>query len=338
MAGKKILKSWLLFCAALSVAPATQGESQNNIAATSFASYEWAEEALNKVIRTDHSWAPVTSCKKLNNMFAADGLTNLQKEREWKKYDNRIIPLTGIVVDVSELPLDKGYHAVFKCVSSNSFVSDFTVRIPKHQAQYAYDLNVGEKRNVALQLRSYGKLTGIYGEMPSLKFTRTSADICKPTLKDASRKDELLRYECDATPIKVKTKQKKAGSGTIKIAEIEVKRDDSFYGFFQIEGLEKYNTYIKIATDGSGKGKVYAPNLKPCVANIQADSINLFMTEKAEQIKQVMRENGSLKNIREFIQQFIEDKKEPPALLTCEQEVVAAAQALGTAYIALWEM
>jgi len=170
----------------------------NELPAT-FDDVAWLEEGARKLSEKSLDLAPVTSCRKLSTMFARDGLTDLQKKREWKKYNNKLIPLTGVVVDVDEIPLSDDYLAIFKCVNSDSLFHDFSLRIPGHKEEYAYSLNNGDKHTVALRLRDYGKVSGIDGDMDYFTIDKRGADSekCKPTLSEVSRKYSQVIYKCN---------------------------------------------------------------------------------------------------------------------------------------------
>lgn len=162
-----------------------------------FEKYQWLENLESYFEKINLSLAPVTSCKALNSMFAEDELTGLQKKREWKKYNNKLIPLTAIVVEVDEIPLSDDYLAIFKCAGSRSFVSDFTVRIPAHKEEFAFSLSVGEKRTIAVRLKGYGRL-GIETAMDFTPFPGASEQ-CLPTLDDIRRSNGQVLYYCEDT-------------------------------------------------------------------------------------------------------------------------------------------
>lgn len=193
------MRSLLVFFIFVTFSCSANAQATENKLPPPFEGMAWLEDGARKLAAQDLELAPVTSCQKLNAMFARDDLTDLQKKREWKKYNNKLIPLTGVVVDVDDIPLSHDYLATFKCVNSESFAYDFSVRIPAHMEEYAYSLNNGERHTVAVRLRDYGGLSGIETDMDYFSVDARSEQFggCKPTLSRISRKYSHIEYRCN---------------------------------------------------------------------------------------------------------------------------------------------
>ncbi|MDK9558053.1 hypothetical protein QQF73_10505 [Marinobacter sp. M216] len=203
----------MLFFAILSLASTNVHATE--AVADYFQKYRWIENGVDFLKSRSLELAPVTSCKKLNAMFAEDDLTAIQKKREWEAYDDKLIPLTGVVQEVAEIPLSDDFLAIFKCSGSKSFVSDFTVRIPAHKSDLAYEMNVGEKRRVYVRLKDYSSRSGIETEMDYGSFAG-GLDGCKPTLARIARSNGEIVYGCNDNDYLVRKIDVDMGEGTLE--------------------------------------------------------------------------------------------------------------------------
>lgn len=336
IAVKHIITSSLLFCVVLGFAETANGQNPSKKAIDIQTDYEWIDEALDGLIYPGQEFAPKTSCKKLSSMFSGDGLTDLQKKKEWREYENKVIPLKGIVVDVTDLPLGKGYHATFRCVNSESYISDFTVRIPKHESEYAHSLSVGELHNVVVRLRSYGNIIGIYGDMPFIRISRNGSDKCDLTLRKAFREGNILFYGCSDRKWIAKTRQLQMDDRLVIMAEVQIENNGVEYFGARIQGLEKYSIFLRIKDDGESEKYTPAANVCPDSDTSKKVHSPNSIEYEVEKFKKYIRNDKKMSKVRAFLKETIENQKKPPLMLSCEQEAEAIAVAIMAAYIGLW--
>ena len=161
-----------------------------------FKQYQWLLDGARKVKEMDREFAPVTSCYDLNEKFVGESSTSIQKKREWEKYKGKIMPLTGIVEEVKEIPLVSGYVAFFKCTNSKSLIVDFTMQIPKEMEEYAFELTPGDKRKVHVRLTDYGEIMGVDTEMDTFKTALNNGENCHAYLDWMDRKTGAYEYKC----------------------------------------------------------------------------------------------------------------------------------------------
>jgi hypothetical protein len=189
------MKRLFLFSATLIITSANaQGSSTTP---EYFAQYEWMAKSVGALKEMNLEVAPEKRCRELSSIFSGDKFTDLQKKREWGKYENKLISLIGVVQGVEEIPLSEDYIATFKCINSTSDVYDFTVRIPSHEENFAYSLNMGDTVNTAVRIKGYSenRTHGIDTVMDYIGKTEVNGH-CAPTLKKMDWSNGPIMYVC----------------------------------------------------------------------------------------------------------------------------------------------
>lgn len=306
----------MLFFMVLSLASMNVHASEG--VADYFKKYQWIEDGVALLKERSLELAPVTSCKKLNAMFAEDDLTAIQKKREWEAYDNKLIPLTGIVQEVADIPLTDDFLAIFKCVGSKSFVSDFTVRIPAHKSDLAYKMNVGQKRTIDVRLKDYSARSGIETEMDYGSLSR-GGDQCMPTLRLIKRSNGEIMYACEGNDYMVRKIDMDMGDGTLEpfyIVDLRETGDSDknlvLYTSFPVFGGEAFYLHV----NSQREAITHTPSAGNCVFEKSNDSESLYAVLNDEDKKRVASfKDASLKEMkdltnREAIMKYLQIKKD----------------------------
>jgi hypothetical protein len=300
-----------LFFAMLSLASINVHASEG--VADYFKKYRWIEDGVGFLKERNLELAPVTSCKKLNAMFAEDDLTAIQKKREWEAYDDKLIPLTGIVQEVAEIPLTDDFLAIFKCVGSKSYVSDFTVRIPAHKSDLAYKMNVGQKRSVDVRLKDYNSRSGIETEMDYGSLGRGS-DRCMPTLASIKRSNGGIVYACEGNDYIVQKIDIDMGDGTLEpfyMIHLRETGDSGknlvLYASFSVLGGETFYLHM----NSQRESIVHIPSAGSCVFDGSSDPKALYALLSEDDKKKVAIVEG-MKELtsREAIMKYLQFKKD----------------------------
>jgi len=281
-----------------------------------FKKYQWLEDGVSFMQAKNLELAPTTSCKKLNAMFAEDELTALQKKREWKAYDDRLIPLTGVVQEVDSIPLTDDFLAIFKCVGSHSFVSDFTVRIPAHKEEAAYRMSVGQKFKVYVRLKGYSSRSGIetemdYGVLP------VGDDRCLPTLLKIKRSNGEIMYMCEDPLFIIRKLDFDMDEGKTKpVYMVDFRETDdatqNVASFVKLPflGGESIFSYMRSKLSDSA---IHLPSFGDCVLgktqNLKKDIETAMSELSAEDKKLVADLGGSNLTNREAVRKYFEIKE-----------------------------
>lgn len=286
----------MLFFTVLSLASINVHASED--VADYFKKYRWIEDGVGLLKERNLELAPVTSCRKLNAMFAEDDLTAIQKKREWEAYDDKLIPLTGIVQEVAEIPLTDDFLAIFKCVGSNSYVSDFTVRIPAHKSDLAFKMNVGQKRTVDVRLKGYSSRSGIETEMDYGSLARGS-NRCMPTLGLIKRSNGEIMYGCEDNEYMVRKIDIDMGDGTLEplyVVDLRETGDSDknlvLYTSFPFVGGEAFYVHLNSQRDAI----IHTPSAGSCVADGSKDLESIYSILSDDDKKRI----ASLKGMKEL--------------------------------------
>lgn len=172
------------------------GASGNDPLPDPFSGDGWLVEGMREVASQDVEFAPMTTCYDLNEKFAGNSTTSIQKKREWGNYKGKYIPLTGTLEEVKEVPLSDDYLAYFKCTNSDSLIVDFTMKIPGELEDYAFSLSPGDKHEVFVKLTRYGEITGVMTEIDVINIDMGNGDSCPAQFTYLSREDGIYQYTC----------------------------------------------------------------------------------------------------------------------------------------------
>lgn len=325
-------KAIIVIFLCLVVPQIANGESRKGLPIP-FNNFSWLDESVSDFMAKDFDLAPPTTCRKMNSMFAGSDLTDLQKKREWKKYKGKMMPLTGKVFEVDNIPLSYDYIAAFKCLNSDSLASDFTVRIPSHKSDYAYSLNNSEQHTIGLLLYDYSGLSGIKTKLDSMNIPENKYIDCKPTLSSVKRNPTEVKFSCDEEKFYLRhislgnsDKPFNAYEGFIRFPEREL-------GVIKIKELNSSTIYLSQKKDNSSFS-FYDSAGENCSATINLTEENRGRYE--EIIKTHMPDNVEAMTFSESYSAFVKNYLAGKTNISCTNEQLVRAlsfMALGNQYI-----
>lgn len=257
-----------------------------------FSEHAWLVNGIRSVASKEVELAPVTTCYDLNEKFAGDSSTSIQKKKEWRNYEDKYIPLTGILEEVKEIPLSQDYLAYFKCTNSASLFVDFTMRVPGELEDYAFSLSPGERHNVVVRLDRYGETMGVSTELDVINIDLGHDATCSAKLSSLSREDKSYRYSCEDPSVHFDRFFNKNGSPYF---EGRLTREDGNIGIIlPIPGKKDYalvnmgNGYLYYG--GYGDSCYFSE--KEINSDIGKDAYRELLKEAASEINSKMEERG----------------------------------------------
>ncbi|PRY72057.1 hypothetical protein [Halomonas ventosae] len=301
--------------------------SSNEALPESFSEYSWLLDGAREVISRETEFAPTTTCFNLNREFTGENTSSIQKERAWKEYNGKLIPLTGVVEEVKKIPLTDDYLAYFKCTNSESFLVDFTVRIPNEMKEYAFELTPGDRENVYVRLTDYGEMVGVSTELDTFSLERGNWKTCFAYLKTMSRSPNKYEYSCFGDEEKTGFGSLIKGAGVSQTlgALVENDRTITFTVF-----PENPRIYVAQIKNNSGKDNYYSYSGNEDACAISTNYVEEYLGSKENQtwlkenyneIKTVILETEGLENLNDwYIKNYVIINNLSDEKYECEQK------------------
>jgi hypothetical protein len=102
------------------------------------------------------------SCLKVAGMFGSSSpLSDLQKDELWKQYEGRLFIWKLVVSEVAAETFGKGFTVQFKCIGSDSFISDVMMGYPESSKAEVLSLVKGRSYKIGGRLERFSGLIGL---------------------------------------------------------------------------------------------------------------------------------------------------------------------------------